>query len=147
MYEAYPIDSDIIEEIIKICNQHDLESTTQTRLLQFIIVMLDRLLKNHPLTEMDAKHKKLLNSRDYEIALEIVHALESQLPIKIPPLEILFITMPIAGRRTPTNNRTMSNIVITEDIKSLLESIVEQVGFNKEIIKENESFLKISNII
>ncbi|MBS4207328.1 BglG family transcription antiterminator [Bacillus sp. FJAT-50079] len=140
LYDSYPIDPDIIEEIVKICIQHDLESTTQTRLLQFIIVMLDRLLKDHPLTEMDEKHKKLLDSKDYEIALEIVHAIESQLPIKIPQLEILFITMPIAGRRTPTNNRTMANIVITDDIKNLLESIVEQVGFNKEIIKENESF-------
>jgi lichenan operon transcriptional antiterminator len=142
LYGTYPIDLDITEEIMKICNQNDLESSTQTRLMEFIIVMLDRLLKNHPLKEMDAKHKRLLDTKDYQIALEIVNAIESQLPIKIPQPEILFITLPIAGRRTPTNNRTMADITITDDVKNLLELIVEQVGFNKEIIQENESFFK-----
>ena len=142
LYDDYPIDLDITDEIINICNQHDLESTTQIRLLQFIIIMLDRFLKDHPLEEMDEKHKKLLDSPDYQIALEIVETIEKQLPIKIPLPEILFITMPIAGRRTPTNNRTMANITITDDINNLLEMIVERVGFNKEIIKENESFFK-----
>lgn len=142
LYDDYPIDLDITDEIINICNRHDLESTTQMRLLQFIIVMLDRFLKDHSLEEMDEKHRKLLDTPDYQIALEIVKSIESQLPIKIPLPEILFITMPIAGRRTPTNNRTMANITITEDINNLLEIIVERVGFNKEIIKENESFFK-----
>lgn len=140
LYGNYPIDPDITEEIVKISNQHDLESTTQERLMEFIIIMLDRLLKNHSLKEVDEKHKRLLGTKDYQIALEIVNAIESQLPIKIPQSEILFITIPIAGRRTPMNNRTMADIRITDDVKRLLELIVEQVGFKKEIIKENESF-------
>ncbi len=91
---------------------------------------------------MDEKHKMLLDSPDYQIALEIAETIEKQLPIKIPLPEILFITMPIAGRRHQLTIRTMANITITDDINKLLEMIVEQVGFNKEIIKENESFFK-----
>lgn len=140
LYSAYPIDEDIKEEIMRIAAENDLESTTQHRLMQFVIVMLDRLLKDHPLKGINEKHKKLLGTKDYQIALEIIEAIERKLPITIPEPEILFITLPIAGRRTPTNNRTMADITIPEDVKKLLQAIVEQVGFDKGIIEEYEGF-------
>lgn len=142
LYGDYPLDADITEAIERISNEYNLETTTQTRLMEFITIMLDRLLKNHPLTEIEDNHKRLLNTTDHQIALEMVQAIERQLPVEIPQSEILFITIPIAGRRTPTNNRTLADISITNDIKRLLEQIVEQVGFKKEIIQENESFFK-----
>ncbi|MCM3729203.1 BglG family transcription antiterminator [Neobacillus cucumis] len=142
LYSLYPLDEDIKEAIIRIANQYDLDSTTQNRLMQFAIVMLDRLLKNHPLMEIQEKHHKLLNTKDYQIALEVIEVIESHLPITIPKPEILFITLPIAGRRTPTNNRTMVDITITEDIKGLLNLIFEQIGLDKGIIHENQIFFK-----
>jgi lichenan operon transcriptional antiterminator len=142
LYDTYPLDKDVTDEILKISNHHDLESTTQTRLLHFIIVMLDRLLKNHPIEAMNEKYQKLLDTNDYHIASEIITAIEELLPIKVPQNEKLFITIPIAGRRTPTNNRTLADVSVTEDVKKLLESIVEQIGFNKGIILENEDFFK-----
>ena len=138
LYQSYPLDEDISEKLLKIFHTHDLESTTQTKLMEFIIIMLDRLLKGHQIEETQKKHKQLLNTQDYQIAKAIVRALESQLPVEIPEKELLFITIPIAGRRTPTNNRTMAEITITDDVKKLLEQIVEQLGFNKEIINDNE---------
>jgi lichenan operon transcriptional antiterminator len=142
LYSLYPLDEDIKESIIRIANQYDLESTTQNRLMQFVIVMLDRLLKNHTLIGIQEKHHKLLNTKDYQIALEVIEVIESHLPITIPEPEILFITLPIAGRRTPTNNRTMVDITITEDIKKLLNLIFEQIGLDKGIIHENQIFFK-----
>lgn len=142
IYSGYPLDEDIKEAIAKIAQKYDLESTTQTRLMSTVIVMLDRLLKNHPLEKMNEKYNKLLNSKEYLIASEIVSAIESHLPISIPETEIIFITIPIAGRRTPTNNRTMADITITEDIQNLLDLMMEQVGFDKEIVLEHETFFR-----
>jgi lichenan operon transcriptional antiterminator len=142
LYSGYPLDEDIKKEIIKIAHQHDLEVTTQTRLMHFIIMMLDRLLKNHPLEEMNEKYYKLLDKKEYQIALEIVSEIQKQLPISIPEPEILFITIPIAGRRTPTNNRTLADVTVTEEIQNLLDTIIEQVGFDKDIIQENETFFR-----
>jgi lichenan operon transcriptional antiterminator len=142
LYKCYPLDEDIKEEVLRICQLHDLESSTQNRLMQSIIVMLDRLLKNHPLKKMSEKHNKLLYTKDYQIALELTTAIESKLPITIPQQEILFVTIPIAGRRTPTNNRTVADITITEDIKNLLDLIIDHLGFDRDIILENESFFK-----
>ncbi|UCZ54964.1 BglG family transcription antiterminator [Bacillus shivajii] len=142
LYDDFPLDEDVKNEIVTISNEHDIESTTQKALLQFIIVMLDRLLKNHPLIEVNNKHEELINSNDYKIAKNIAEMIEAKLPIKIPEYEILFITIPIAGRRTPTNNRTMADIIIPEDVTQLLNNIVEQLGFNKQVIQENETIFK-----
>ncbi len=140
LYSSYPLDEDIKEEILNIAEQYDLESTTKNRLMQFVIIMLDRMLKNNSLKEISEKQKRLLDSNDYGIALEVVSAIENQLPIKIPGPEILFITLPIAGRRTPTNNRTMAEIKVTDDIKNLVVLIVEELGFDRNIIDENKTF-------
>ena len=142
LYSGYPLDEDIKDEVIRIANQCDLESTTQNRLIRFVIIMLDRLLKGHPLPEINEKHHKLIDTKDYRLALEIAAAIERHLPIKIPQPEILFITLPIAGRRTPTNNRTMADVTVTEDVKNLLEKIMEAVGFEKGIFVENKDFFE-----
>ncbi len=142
IYRSYPLDHDIAEEIAVIAARHDFESSTQKRLMEFVIVMLDRLLKDQPLKKVKDSHLKLQHTHDYQIGLEIAKVIERCLPIAIPEEEILFITIPIAGRRTPTNNRTMENISIPSEIKRLLESIVENIGFKKDIIEENESFFR-----
>ncbi|PLS08896.1 BglG family transcription antiterminator [Neobacillus cucumis] len=142
LYSAYPLDGDIKEEIFRIANQFDLESTTQNRLIRFIIVMLDRLLNGHPITEINERHYKLTETKDYQLGLEIAAAIERHLPIKIPQPEILFITLPIAGRRTPTNNRTLADVTVTEDVKNLLNKIIETVGFEKGVILENKEFFE-----
>jgi lichenan operon transcriptional antiterminator len=142
LYRDYPLDEDIKDALIKVANHNDLESTTLNRLMKFVIVMLDRLLKNHPLTEMNKKLEKLIDTKDYHLALEIVKTIESHLPITIPQSEILFITLPIAGRRTPTNNRSLADVTITDDVKHLLCLILEQVGFEKDIILENKDFFE-----
>jgi lichenan operon transcriptional antiterminator len=142
LYSGYPLDEDIKEAIIRIAIQCDLESTTQHRLMQYVTVMLDRLLKNHPLTERNKNLEKLIDTKDYQLALEIAEAIEKQLPVTIPQPEILFITLPIAGRRTPTNNRSLADVTITDDVKHLLYLILEQVGFEKDIILENKAFFE-----
>ncbi|MCE4050084.1 BglG family transcription antiterminator [Bacillus sp. Au-Bac7] len=140
IYRSYPLDQDIEEEITTIAARHDFESSTQKRLMEFVIVMLDRLLKNQPLKKVKDSHLKLKHTHDYQIGLEIAAVIEKCLPITIPESEIIFITIPIAGRRTPTNNRSIENIAIPGEIKRLLELIVENIGFKKDIIEENESF-------
>lgn len=142
LFEDFALDDDVKNEIVRISNEFDLESTTQKALLQFVNVMLDRMLKDHPLIELSDKHKELIDTNDFKIAKRIAEMIEAKLPIKIPEYEILFITIPIAGRRTPTNNRTMAEITIPEDVTRLLNNIVEQLGFNKQVIQENQTIFE-----
>ncbi|MGE6259945.1 BglG family transcription antiterminator [Heyndrickxia sporothermodurans] len=141
IYHAYPLDEDIKYEIIEIAKKYDLESSTKNLLIKSVIVMLDRLIRNHGISSLDAKYNKLLDSKEYHIALEVAKSIEKRLPITIPETEVLFIALPFAGRRTPTNNRSMADITVTSDIKRLLSMIIEQVGFDMEIILNNKTFL------
>jgi len=142
LYSHYPIDDDIRSAIEEITNQFNLETPTQTKLLEFTTIMLDRFLKGHPLHELEEKHELLKGTSDYEIAARVAKAIESRLPITIPESEVLFITIPIAGRRTPTSNRTLADITITEDVKKLLEQMIEQVGFSKDVIPQHKGFFQ-----
>ncbi|WP_018665378.1 PRD domain-containing protein [Heyndrickxia acidiproducens] len=140
LYSANHLDKEIEDAIIKIANHYDLESSTKKKLMQFIVVMLDRISKNKFLSVMKDKYMKLLETREYQVALEISTVIEKYFSIKIPEFEVLFMTIPIAGRRTPTNNKMMVDISISEDMIQLVHRIVEQIGFNENIIRENQAF-------
>ncbi|MCR6117726.1 BglG family transcription antiterminator [Salipaludibacillus agaradhaerens] len=142
LYGSYPLDKDVIDEVTRIATKYDFESASQKRLLEFVIVMLDCLLKNRSLSKVNENLRKLSHTSDYQIGREIAEALEDKLPVHIPENEILFLTVPIAGRRTPTNKRTTAKIKITDEVKELLELIFEQIGFNKRIIEENPCFFE-----
>lgn len=140
LYGSYPLDHDVVEKIVHVTNQYDLESNTKNKILAFVVVMLDRLSKNHPLRDIKKNYLKRIHQHDLSIAQEISSIIESSLPIKITKEEVFFISIPIAGRRTPTNDRTMTEMQITEEINSLLNKILEQIGFKQEVIKQNETF-------
>lgn len=140
LYPSCPLDKDVTHEIEAIAAHHDLEFSTKKKLFEFIVVMLDRLLKKHPIKILKDTHLQLLKSNDLKIAREICSMIERRLPVKIPKEEVIFISIPIAGRRTPANNRTMADIQITDQTKRLLVKILEEIGFKSEIIKENPSF-------
>ncbi|WP_078577712.1 BglG family transcription antiterminator [Salipaludibacillus agaradhaerens] len=142
LYGSYPLDKDVVDEVTRIATKYDFESASQKRLLEFVIVMLDCLLKNRSLSKVNENLRKLSHTSDYQIGREIAKALEDKLPVHIPENEILFLTVPIAGRRTPTNKRTTTKIKITDEVKELLELIFEQIGFNKRIIEENPCFIE-----
>jgi lichenan operon transcriptional antiterminator len=142
LYSNYDLDENIQNEVLKIVNKYELDVITQKRLMSFIIVMLDRFLKNHPLQDDSKKYKKLLDTQDYQIALEIMAVIEKSLSIKISKFEIFFITLSIFGRRTPANNRAMVDLKITAAMRRLLMLIIEEIGLDVKIIHENETFFQ-----
>jgi len=140
LYSHDHLEGELERKINGIVKKQALELSTRKKLLQFIIVMLDRLTKGRSLTAMKEKYMKLLETKEYQLALEIASILEDGLSIKIPTFEVLFITIPIAGRRTPISSKIMMDISISEDMIKLVHLIVEEIGFHKNIISENQAF-------
>ncbi|MCP8615679.1 hypothetical protein [Salirhabdus salicampi] len=57
-------------------------------------------LNGYPFQLEEDKYKKLIGIQDYRIIVQdYAAAIERTLPVKIPNEEILFLTLPIAGRR------------------------------------------------
>ncbi|MEK4869009.1 MULTISPECIES: BglG family transcription antiterminator [Niallia] len=142
LFTEDPLDEDIKEEIINIANHYDFEISTRDRLLHSIIIMLDRLLKGYSIKEMDDKYHRIVNSPDFHIALEIGKVLEQKLSINIPRDEIVFIALPIVGRRTPINSHSIEGITVTKEITNLLDNSIIYLGFNLNKVKESGDFYK-----
>ncbi|MEM5596181.1 PRD domain-containing protein [Niallia circulans] len=136
------LDKDIKEAIIEVANHYDFEISTKDRLLHSIIIMLDRFLKGHPIKEMDDNYHKIVNSPDFNIALEISKVLERKLSISLPRCEILFIALPIVGRRTPINSHSIEGVIVTKEITNLLDNSITNLGFNLNKVKESGDFYK-----
>lgn len=142
LYVDYPLDKEVEIEVMEIVRKHGMETDTHRMLWNFIIVMLDRLLTEKPLQELHSKFEKLVNTKEFDIALEIAQTLEKVLSIRIPEKEVLFITLPIAGRRTPTNAKVMAEIFISDDIKHLLDLIIKELDYKMNLTLDGSTMLK-----
>lgn len=142
IYGEYPLDQDIIDMIHSLSVMHDFESVTENRMIQYTIIVLDRILHGHSISEVEQKFHSLLSTPDYQIAKEFAEGIEARLPINVPKEEIIFLTIPISGRRTPTNDRSLTQVEIPKSIDDIVAKIVNEIGFNQEVVEKNPKFFR-----
>lgn len=142
LYKESPLNSNVKEAIMRVARKYDFETTTIKRLIHSVVIMLDRLLNGHQIEKMDEKYGRLIGTSEHEIALEITSAIEKALSFHIPKQEVLFITIPISGRRTPTRNSLIANTSIPSEINNLLSSIVKRIAFEMGIVLEINGITK-----
>lgn len=142
IYGRYPLDQDIIDMIHRVSIQHDFESQTEDRMIQFIIVLLDRILNNHKIETLDTKYLALLSSPDYLIAEAFAIGIKERLPVEISTNDVIFLTIPISGRRTPTNDRSLTHVDIPKEVNQIVVVIIREIGFKQDIITQHETFFK-----
>ncbi|WP_017473154.1 BglG family transcription antiterminator, partial [Amphibacillus jilinensis] len=140
MYGYYPLDQDVVDMTRRLCTVHDFETVTENRMIQFIIILLDRVLNGYEIETLDEKFKPLFSSPDFEIASAFALGIEERLPIKISENEILFLTIPISGRRTPTSNRSLAKVEIPEQVHDIVKEIVKEIGFTQDVLTKNHHF-------
>ncbi|WP_077614892.1 BglG family transcription antiterminator [Caenibacillus caldisaponilyticus] len=119
-----------LQEIIKKC---DLEAATEKRFVRTIVVMLDRLQGGHRIN-LEKKYQKLFETTGYGIAREVAMEIERHFSIYIPVQEVLFLTIPIVGRRTPTDINSVANITVPPEITDLLNTIVNRIDDEMNIL-------------
>ncbi|ALF11913.1 BglG family transcription antiterminator [Parageobacillus thermoglucosidasius] len=142
LYSDYPLDKEIKEIVLQTAQRYAIESASQEMLSKFVTLMLDRLLNEHPLDQLNEKYYKLLETKEFKIAKKIAYLIERTLNIAIPIPEIIFITLPIVGRRTPANTKSMADITITEEIKGLMNLIIEKLDAEMNLKINNQPLLK-----
>jgi len=142
LYSDYPLDKEIKEIVLQTSQSYAIESSSQEMILKFVTLMLDRLLTEHPLDHLNEKYYKLLETKEFKIAKKMADLIEAELNIAIPVPEIIFITLPIVGRRTPANTKSMAEISITEEIKALMSFIIERLDSEMNIKLNNQTLMK-----
>lgn len=129
IYKKYPIDLDLIDAIKEIALKYELDSVSVEYFLKFFTIMIDRFLKENPIVKLDEKYMELKENSSYIFAKEISDKISKILMTDLPEEEILFISIPIVGMRTPTNAKTIEMLNIKKDTEELISKI-------KDIIKQ-----------
>lgn len=138
LYRRSPIESDVEKTLKGIIQQLHLEATTEKRFIRTIVVSLDRLKGGHQVA-LPEKYRKLYGSTGYTIAREVGTEIEKRFSISIPEEEVLFLTLPIAGRHTPTDITSIAHIPVPAEITELINDIVERIAFEMNFLLDLKS--------
>lgn len=127
IYQQYPIDDEILEAAKSVLNHYYFEKITEQVLIKTLTILLDRFLTGHPLQVLEERYQKLKQTPGFEIASSIAKAVERELQIILPEEELIFLTLPIVGMRTPTNVETLSPDQLSQETKETIERIMERI--------------------
>ena len=141
IYKDYPLDSDLIDVIKQIALEYELDSVAVEYFIKFFTIMIDRFLNGNPLSKLDKKYEELKESSAYIFAREIANNISKVLMTDLPEEEILFISIPIAGMRTPTNIKTIEKLQVKKTTEDLILKIKDKIKQEMNINIQSERIM------
>lgn len=141
IYKDYPLDSDLVDAIKQIALEYELDSVAVEYFIKFFTVMIDRFLNGNPLSKLDKKYEELKESSAYIFAREIANNISKVLMTDLPEEEILFISIPIAGMRTPTNIKTIEKLQVKKTTEDLILKIKDKIKQEMNINIQSEQIM------
>ena len=141
IYKDYPLDSDLIDAIKQIALEYELDSVAVEYFIKFFTVMIDRFLNGNPLSKLDKKYEELKERSAYIFAREIANNISKVLMTDLPEEEILFISIPIAGMRTPTNIKTIEKLQVKKTTEDLILKIKDKIKQEMNINIQSEQIM------
>lgn len=142
IYRDYPMDQEIVEAITEIFNAYALQKSTRRNFEQFVTLMLDRFLTGHFIGKLEASYYKLVNKDEFEIADVLIDRIADILQVDFPIEEKIFVFLPIAGMRTPTDIAKMKLVKLDENIQKTLEKIIARIHQEMNINLYGNEFTK-----
>lgn len=133
IYKDYPIDKELIDAIKEIALKYELDSIAVEYLIKFFTIMIDRFLNGNPIVELDKKYIELKDNSSYIFAKEVADEISKILMTDLPEEEVLFISIPIAGMRTPTNPKTIEMLNIKKNTEDLIGKIKDRIKHEMNI--------------
>lgn len=140
IYDKYPLDSEIVDEISEMFLKYSLEKNVQQSFQKYIILMLDRFLTGHYIGNLSAEYYNLTSRQEFHMVNELIDKIADILQVEFPIEEKLFALLPIVGMRTPADIHQMSEIKLDEKIGVLLDKIFYQIQQEMEISIEVGKF-------
>ena len=146
MYEAtysdYPLDDDLLQIIEDAAAQYHLDGATSESFTRWFTVMLDRVLTEHPLTGMPSKYLGLKTTPAFELADQVVNAIGRRIQTAIPASESMFLALPIAGMRTPADERALQQFPLSAENEGLVQKILDEIGAEMDLHVPASGLLK-----
>lgn len=140
IYEAYPLDSEIADEISDMFLKCNLQKHVQQSFEKYITLMLDRFLTGHYIGTLAPEYYKLTSKQEFDMVNDLIDKIAHILQVQFPIEEKLFALLPIVGMRTPADIHEISEIQLDEKIESLLQNICFQIQQEMDIRVEVGKF-------
>ncbi len=139
LYDGCTMQEDIRDSIITLLQNYGLESTTEKNFFQYVVVSTDRIQSGHSLNHMDKKFYTLQQSNAWNITQTVTNKLRPLLKQDFSIEEKLFMTIPIAGMRTPTDLENVSKMELKQNIDEVIEEIIERIGYELNLYLKKDN--------
>ncbi len=128
VYDSFLLDEDLESMVNDCCREYGLDYITTQYFMRSYTLMVDRVLNEHPLSSLQEKYHELEQTTAYRFAEKIVERTIEIFQVRIPMEEILFLSLPIAGMRTPMNREGQQAPEISEEVAELVVEILNRIA-------------------
>lgn len=130
VFEDFTLDDDLENMVNGYCQEFGLDYMTSQYFMRSYTLMIDRVLNEHPLDRLQEKYLELKQTMAYIFAEKIVEETQRIFQIEIPMEEVIFISLPIAGMRTPMDKNNLQMIEISEEVAELVVKILNRIAYD-----------------
>ncbi len=142
IYEEEAIQENIQNCIETLFEQYRLESTTEKNFFHYVVMSVDRIQSGHSLKYIDEKFYVLQKSNAWDIIQTVANELRPLLNKEISIEEKLFMTIPLAGMRTPTDLENISKMELKQNIDEVVEEIIASIGYELNLYLKKDNLQK-----
>ncbi len=139
LYDGGTIQESVQDCIAALFQNYGLESTTEKNFFQYVVVSIDRIQSGHSLTYMNEKFYTLQESNAWNIIQTVTNKLRPLLNQDFSIEERLFMTIPLAGMRTPTGLENVSKMELKQNIEEVIEEIIEKIGYELNLYLKKDN--------
>ena len=142
LYLNFPLGQIIREKLYDFQERLSMDALGFGFFYRFFVVMIQRMESGHTIKKLEPKYEELYESSAYMIVDEFLNEIEQVKGYKISKEERLFLSISVAGMRTPANTAEIEQkISISEGVADLIIEILDRIKAELNVtVVANELF-------
>ena len=142
LYLNFPLGQIIREKLYDFQERLSMDALGFGFFYRFFVVMIQRMESGHMIKKLEPKYEELYGSSAYMIVDEFLNEIEQVKGYKISKEERLFLSISVAGMRTPANTAEIEQkISISEGVADLIIEILDRIKAELNVtVVANELF-------
>ena len=142
LYLNFPLGQTIREKLYDFQERLSMDALGFGFFYRFFVVMIQRMESGHMIKKLEPKYEELYGSSAYMIVDEFLNEIEQVKGYKISKEERLFLSISVAGMRTPANTAEIEQkISISEGVADLIIEILDRIKAELNVtVVANELF-------
>ena len=142
LYLNFPLGQTIREKLYDFQERLSMDALGFGFFYRFFVVMIQRMESGHTIKKLELKYEELYESSAYMIVDEFLNEIEQVKGYKISKEERLFLSISVAGMRTPANTAEIEQkISISEGVADLIIEILDRIKAELNVtVVANELF-------